>query len=209
MAVCVFLRRGFNSPYCLMISAVGFMETFSVLGICENTCRLEGFQFFNRFPRFLSVVPVGRQAQAAFGCACPVWGHSSEPSGGLTLLELTIVLFLLAKVVDLDPCLSKKPLEEKPSHPYSARESLSEVQSLSSFQSESCDDNGEWRVWNAAQACLPRCGHGVARGVSWVCPGRCGGCDCSRPTRDHQCTARCTTCMSVCSGERISDVLMG
>nr|KAF6460308.1 FAT atypical cadherin 1 [Molossus molossus] len=46
-----------------------------------------------------------------------------------------------AKVVDLDPCLSKKPLEEKPSHPYSARESLSEVQSLSSFQSESCDDN--------------------------------------------------------------------
>uniref|UniRef100_A0A8I6GFB7 FAT atypical cadherin 1 n=1 Tax=Rattus norvegicus TaxID=10116 RepID=A0A8I6GFB7_RAT len=47
-----------------------------------------------------------------------------------------------AKVVDLDPCLSKKPLEEKPSQPYSARESLSEVQSLSSFQSESCDDNG-------------------------------------------------------------------
>uniref|UniRef100_A0A5F7ZKI0 FAT atypical cadherin 1 n=1 Tax=Macaca mulatta TaxID=9544 RepID=A0A5F7ZKI0_MACMU len=46
------------------------------------------------------------------------------------------------KVVDLDPCLSKKPLEEKPSQPYSARESLSEVQSLSSFQSESCDDNG-------------------------------------------------------------------
>ncbi|CAK6442579.1 unnamed protein product [Pipistrellus nathusii] len=47
-----------------------------------------------------------------------------------------------AKVVDLDPCLSKQPLEEKPSLPYSARESLSEVQSLSSFQSESCDDNG-------------------------------------------------------------------
>uniref|UniRef100_A0A8C5K818 FAT atypical cadherin 1 n=1 Tax=Jaculus jaculus TaxID=51337 RepID=A0A8C5K818_JACJA len=46
-----------------------------------------------------------------------------------------------AKVVDLDPCLSKKALEEKPSQPYSARESLSEVQSLSSFQSESCDDN--------------------------------------------------------------------
>uniref|UniRef100_A0A8D1Y0Z8 FAT atypical cadherin 1 n=1 Tax=Sus scrofa TaxID=9823 RepID=A0A8D1Y0Z8_PIG len=46
------------------------------------------------------------------------------------------------KVVDLDPCLSKKPLEEKPCHPCSARESLSEVQSLSSFQSESCDDNG-------------------------------------------------------------------
>ncbi|XP_074848983.1 protocadherin Fat 1 isoform X2 [Carettochelys insculpta] len=45
------------------------------------------------------------------------------------------------KVVDLDPCLSKKPLEEKASHPYSARESMSEVQSLSSFQSESCDDN--------------------------------------------------------------------
>ncbi|XP_043826311.1 protocadherin Fat 1 isoform X3 [Dromiciops gliroides] len=45
------------------------------------------------------------------------------------------------KVVELEPCISKKPLEEKISHPYSARESLSEVQSLSSFQSESCDDN--------------------------------------------------------------------
>ncbi|XP_062837544.1 protocadherin Fat 1 isoform X2 [Anolis carolinensis] len=45
------------------------------------------------------------------------------------------------KVVDLDSCLSKKPLEEKVSQPYSARESMSEVQSLSSFQSESCDDN--------------------------------------------------------------------
>ncbi|XP_006128510.2 protocadherin Fat 1 isoform X2 [Pelodiscus sinensis] len=45
------------------------------------------------------------------------------------------------KVVDLDPCLSKNPLEEKASHPYSTRESMSEVQSLSSFQSESCDDN--------------------------------------------------------------------
>lgn len=56
---------------------------------------------------------------------------------------LFVLFFLLAKVVDLDPCLSKKPLEEKPSHPHSARESLSEVQSLSSFQSESCDDNGE------------------------------------------------------------------
>lgn len=57
---------------------------------------------------------------------------------------LTCPTFLSAKVVDLDPCLSKKPLEEKPSQPYSARESLSEVQSLSSFQSESCDDNGEY-----------------------------------------------------------------
>ncbi|XP_069056290.1 protocadherin Fat 1 isoform X2 [Pleurodeles waltl] len=46
-----------------------------------------------------------------------------------------------AKVVDLEPCLSKKSLEEKPSHPYNPRESMSEIQSLSSFQSESCDDN--------------------------------------------------------------------
>lgn len=46
------------------------------------------------------------------------------------------------KVVDLEPCLSKKSLEEKPSHLYNPRESLSEIQSLSSFQSESCDDNG-------------------------------------------------------------------
>lgn len=72
-------------------------------------------------------------------------GHSSsEQNRGLGRAELTVCpLFLLAKVVDLDPCLSKKPLEEKTSHPHSARESLSEVQSLSSFQSESCDDNGE------------------------------------------------------------------
>ncbi|XP_066489067.1 protocadherin Fat 1 isoform X4 [Tiliqua scincoides] len=49
------------------------------------------------------------------------------------------------KVVDLDSCLSKKPLEEKISQPYSARESMSEIQSLSSFQSESCDDNAP--IW--------------------------------------------------------------
>ncbi|XP_072318668.1 protocadherin Fat 1a [Eucyclogobius newberryi] len=46
-----------------------------------------------------------------------------------------------AKVVDLDPCLAKKPAEESACHPYSTRGSMSEVQSLSSFQSESCDDN--------------------------------------------------------------------
>ncbi|XP_056266099.1 protocadherin Fat 1a isoform X2 [Pseudoliparis swirei] len=46
------------------------------------------------------------------------------------------------KVVDLDPCLSKKPAEDSACHPYSTRGSMSEVQSLSSFQSESCDDNG-------------------------------------------------------------------
>lgn len=44
--------------------------------------------------------------------------------------------------VDLDPCLSKKSLDEKPCHLYNPRESMSEIQSLSSFQSESCDDNG-------------------------------------------------------------------
>ncbi|KAM9329220.1 protocadherin Fat 1 [Gastrophryne carolinensis] len=43
--------------------------------------------------------------------------------------------------VDLDPCLSKKSLDEKPCHLYNPRESVSEIQSLSSFQSESCDDN--------------------------------------------------------------------
>uniref|UniRef100_A0AAV2LEZ3 Protocadherin Fat 1 n=1 Tax=Knipowitschia caucasica TaxID=637954 RepID=A0AAV2LEZ3_KNICA len=47
-----------------------------------------------------------------------------------------------AKVVDLDPCLTKKPVEESACHPYNTRGSMSEVQSLSSFQSESCDDNG-------------------------------------------------------------------
>ncbi|XP_033985117.1 protocadherin Fat 1a isoform X1 [Trematomus bernacchii] len=46
-----------------------------------------------------------------------------------------------AKVVDLDPCLSKKPAEDSACHPYNTRGSMSEVQSLSSFQSESCDDN--------------------------------------------------------------------
>ncbi|XP_062333238.1 protocadherin Fat 1a isoform X1 [Osmerus eperlanus] len=46
-----------------------------------------------------------------------------------------------AKVVDLDPCLTKKPVEDSACHPYNTRESMSEVHSLSSFQSESCDDN--------------------------------------------------------------------
>ncbi|GAA6096914.1 protocadherin Fat 1a isoform X1 [Tachysurus ichikawai] len=46
-----------------------------------------------------------------------------------------------AKVVDLDPCFSKKAVEDGTCHTYNARGSMSEVQSLSSFQSESCDDN--------------------------------------------------------------------
>ncbi|XP_051891479.1 protocadherin Fat 1a isoform X7 [Pristis pectinata] len=46
-----------------------------------------------------------------------------------------------AKVVDLEPCPSKKPLEDSACHPFNTRGSISEVQSLSSFQSESCDDN--------------------------------------------------------------------
>nr|XP_020476445.1 protocadherin Fat 1 isoform X3 [Monopterus albus] len=45
------------------------------------------------------------------------------------------------KVVDLDPCLTKKPVEDSACLPYNTRGSVSEVQSLSSFQSESCDDN--------------------------------------------------------------------
>lgn len=49
---------------------------------------------------------------------------------------------LAAKVVDLDPCFSKKTVEDSTCHPYNTRGSMSEVQSLSSFQSESCDDNG-------------------------------------------------------------------
>ncbi|KAL1023572.1 hypothetical protein UPYG_G00042580 [Umbra pygmaea] len=44
-----------------------------------------------------------------------------------------------AKVVDLD-CMTKKPVEDSACH-YNTRGSMSEVQSLSSFQSESCDDN--------------------------------------------------------------------
>ncbi|KAK7929498.1 hypothetical protein WMY93_005893 [Mugilogobius chulae] len=40
-----------------------------------------------------------------------------------------------AKVVDLDPCLTKKPVEDSACHPYNTRGSMSEVQSLSSFQS--------------------------------------------------------------------------
>ncbi|XP_043918442.1 protocadherin Fat 1 [Protopterus annectens] len=46
-----------------------------------------------------------------------------------------------AKVVDLEPCLPKKPIEDVASHAFHNRESISEIQSLSSFQSESCDDN--------------------------------------------------------------------
>ncbi|XP_077135758.1 protocadherin Fat 1 isoform X2 [Ranitomeya variabilis] len=48
--------------------------------------------------------------------------------------------------VDLDLCLSKKSLDEKPCHLYNPRESMSEIQSLSSFQSESCDDNESFSV---------------------------------------------------------------
>lgn len=51
--------------------------------------------------------------------------------------------FFTAKVVDLDPCLTKKPVEDSACHPYNTRGSMSEIQSLSSFQSESCDDNGK------------------------------------------------------------------
>ncbi|KAJ8281254.1 hypothetical protein GJAV_G00065390 [Gymnothorax javanicus] len=47
-----------------------------------------------------------------------------------------------AKVVDLDPCLAKKSMDDVTCRAYNNRESMSEVQSLSSFQSESCDDNG-------------------------------------------------------------------
>ncbi|KAM9769203.1 protocadherin Fat 1a isoform 1-T2 [Menidia menidia] len=46
------------------------------------------------------------------------------------------------KVVDLDPCLTKKPVEDSACPTgYNTRGSMSEVHSLSSFQSESCDDN--------------------------------------------------------------------
>uniref|UniRef100_A0A8C9XKL9 FAT atypical cadherin 1a n=1 Tax=Sander lucioperca TaxID=283035 RepID=A0A8C9XKL9_SANLU len=43
---------------------------------------------------------------------------------------------------DYDGKFSSKPLEDSACHPYNTRGSMSEVQSLSSFQSESCDDNG-------------------------------------------------------------------
>ncbi|XP_035385759.1 protocadherin Fat 1a isoform X3 [Electrophorus electricus] len=47
-----------------------------------------------------------------------------------------------AKVVDLDPCLGKKAADDNACPHFATRGSMSEVQSLSSFQSESCDDNG-------------------------------------------------------------------
>uniref|UniRef100_A0A8C3A627 FAT atypical cadherin 1a n=1 Tax=Cyclopterus lumpus TaxID=8103 RepID=A0A8C3A627_CYCLU len=43
---------------------------------------------------------------------------------------------------DYDYDSNKKPAEDSACHPYNTRGSMSEVQSLSSFQSESCDDNG-------------------------------------------------------------------
>lgn len=60
-------------------------------------------------------------------------------------VNVTLCSLLTAKVVDLDPCLSKKPVEDSACHPYNTRGSMSEVQSLSSFQSESCDDNGTYK----------------------------------------------------------------
>lgn len=56
--------------------------------------------------------------------------------------KLNLCFRLPGKVVDLDPCLTKKPVEDSACHPYNTRGSMSEVHSLSSFQSESCDDNG-------------------------------------------------------------------
>uniref|UniRef100_A0A9J8C755 FAT atypical cadherin 1a n=1 Tax=Cyprinus carpio carpio TaxID=630221 RepID=A0A9J8C755_CYPCA len=43
---------------------------------------------------------------------------------------------------DYDYDGTKKPVEDSACHPYNTRGSMSEVHSLSSFQSESCDDNG-------------------------------------------------------------------
>uniref|UniRef100_A0A673FNF8 FAT atypical cadherin 1a n=1 Tax=Sinocyclocheilus rhinocerous TaxID=307959 RepID=A0A673FNF8_9TELE len=40
----------------------------------------------------------------------------------------------------------KKPVEDSACHPYNTRGSMSEVHSLSSFQSESCDDNGMYGI---------------------------------------------------------------
>lgn len=56
----------------------------------------------------------------------------------------------IGKVVDLEPCLTKKPAEDSACHAYNTRGSMSEVQSLSSFQSESCDDNGmlSFNMWD-------------------------------------------------------------
>uniref|UniRef100_F6T585 FAT atypical cadherin 1 n=1 Tax=Ornithorhynchus anatinus TaxID=9258 RepID=F6T585_ORNAN len=67
---------------------------------------------------------------------------SSSPSDSDSIRKPSWDFDYDAKEVELEPCLPKKALEEKGSQPYSARGSLSEVQSLSSFQSESCDDNG-------------------------------------------------------------------
>ncbi|XP_038610870.1 protocadherin Fat 1 [Tachyglossus aculeatus] len=67
---------------------------------------------------------------------------SSSPSDSDSIRKPSWDFDYDAKEVELEPCLPKKALEEKGSQPYSVRGSLSEVQSLSSFQSESCDDNG-------------------------------------------------------------------
>lgn len=121
--------------------------------------------------------------------------------------------FPAAKVVDLDPCLSKKPLEEKPSQPYSARESLSEVQSLSSFQSESCDDNGERAGWGPLRArsllvtLITRCCICVWT-LSWWCTRcPCYISECSHmslwtPVKQHL----INTCMNICWGKYLNCV---
>ncbi|XP_058145854.1 LOW QUALITY PROTEIN: protocadherin Fat 1 [Dasypus novemcinctus] len=97
------------------------------------------FSTFNPEP-----VPGHRKAVAVCSVApnLPPPPPSNSPSDSDSIQKPSWDFDYDAKVVDLDPCPPKKPLEEKTSFPYSARESLSEVQSLSSFQSESCDDNG-------------------------------------------------------------------
>lgn len=138
--LCTILKQNFYSPYCL-ISMGRFFENFYSVSLQEYFVGfLLRFLFcFSDVVLFLSIFLLNLSLQYLLCVGTQQQWTKQRPWP----CRAYCLSSLLAKVVDLDPCLSKKPLEEKTSHPHSARESLSEVQSLSSFQSESCDDNGE------------------------------------------------------------------
>lgn len=90
-------------------------------------CILYLVLFWRCFFFFLSMFFYWINPRQSTGHTCFVLGYSREEreSPAAVACNCLVCHLLLAKVVDLDPCLSKKPLEEKPSQPYSARESLS------------------------------------------------------------------------------------
>ena len=91
-------------------------------------------------------------------CVSSLPGHTTSP----TYISVCLCFCTPAKVVDLDHSLTKKPVEDSACH-YNTRGSMSEVQSLSSFQSESCDDNGMHLNRNGQPLFIDKCPNVLTR----------------------------------------------